>query len=331
MTDDKSRSLFWPVIMIGVGVIWLLGNLNIGLPPFNFLLLLDLWPLLLVVGGINLIIGRRYPLLRTVVVLLAVAGALAYVYLAPIYGLAPSTEVKHAEFSEPLGGTEAATIVIGSSIGRVTLAALEDSANLFEAELDYVGEVSFSVEGVSRKTVRLDSEARGFDPDLINAFDEDDLRWTIGVSPNVPVTLEFSSGVGEFVLDLSGLNVAGVSLNGGVGQTELLLPRQDGVYSVRINGGVGKLSVTIAQGAAVDLNVDGGVGEIVIDVPEDAGVEIGADMGVGNISVPAGYQLVSGNSQAIGASGNWESPNLAEAEYRIAIDFDGGVGNLVIQ
>jgi hypothetical protein len=317
--------------MIAVGVIWLLGNLNLGIPPFNFLLLLQLWPLLLVVAGINLIIGRRWPLLRAFITLLAVAGALAYVYLAPIYGFAPSAEIKHAEFSEPLGTAETATIVIGSSVGHVSLSALETSTNLFEADLDYVGEVTFVVDGTTDKTVRLDAEAEGFDTGILDAIDEDELQWTLGVSPEVPVTLEFSSGVGEFTLDLTGLTITGVSLNGGVGQTDLLLPAQDGSYSVRVNGGVGRLLVTIADGAEVDLRIDGGVGEIVIDVPADAGVEVNADLGVGNINVPADYVLLSGGTQPIASSGVWESPNFAEAEYRIAIDFDGGVGNLVIK
>src|SRR5262245_12945841 len=128
MKEEKPRSFFWPAILIVVGVVWLLGNLNIGLPPFDFFLLLQLWPLLLVVAGINLLIGRRFPLLRAAIVIIAVVGALAYVYLAPSLGLAPTSEIKHAEFAEPLDQAEAATIVIGSSVGRVNLTALTDSS-----------------------------------------------------------------------------------------------------------------------------------------------------------------------------------------------------------
>ena len=334
MKEERSRSVFWPVLMIAVGVIWLLGNLNVGIPEFNFLLLLRLWPLLLVVGGINLIIGRRWPLLRAVVVLLGIAVALAYVYLAPQYGLVATPEIKHAAFSEPLGETESATVFIGSSVGRITLVALNDSSNLFEAELDYLGEVEFTVEGDAEKTVRLDSDADEFNTDFLDAFDASDvdqLEWSIGISPEVPIVLEFSSGVGEIVLDLSGLMVAGVDLKGGVGQTELRLPASDDPYSVTINGGVGEVLVVIADGAEIDLRVDGGVGRIVIDVPDNAGVEVNADLGVGNIDVPGDYNLTSGGTQMIGSSGTWESPNFDEADYQIEIHFDGGVGNLVIK
>lgn len=331
MRENKSRSLFWPVVMIIVGVIWLLGNLGIGVPSFDFLLLLRLWPLLLVVVGINLIIGRRWPLLRAAVVVLAIGGALAYIYLAPQYGLVQAPEIQHAEFAEPLGETESAVISIGSSIGRISLEALSDSDNLFEAELDYLGEVEFAVEGETQKTISLNASVEGLNQDLIRGFDEDQLEWTIGISPNVPVRLEFTSGVGQILLDLSELALTGVEVAGGVGQTELRLPAQDGTYLVEIRGGVGELLVVIAEGAAIDLQIDGGVGNIVIEVPEDAGVEVRADLGVGNIDVPSNFLLISGGSRGIGSSGTWRSPVYEEAEFLIEISFNGGVGNLEIR
>jgi len=331
MDNERSRSVFWPVVMIVIGVVWLLGNLNFGIPGFNFLLFLRLWPLLLVVVGINLIIGRRWPLLRAAVVLLAIAGALAYVYLAPGFGLAPGPEIQHAEFSEPLGETESATIFIGSSVGKITLEALNDSSNLFEAKLDYIGEVEFEVEGVAEKTVRLDADTGDFNLDYLEILDVEELEWTIGISQEVPVVLEFSSGVGEILLDLSGLDVTSVDLNGGVGQTELRLPALDAGYSVTVSGGVGELLVVIADGAEVDLQIDGGVGNIIIDVPDEAGVEVRADLGVGNIDVPREYDMTGGDSQIIGSSGTWESPTYDGADRRIEIEFDGGVGNLEIK
>jgi hypothetical protein len=266
-----------------------------------------------------------------VIAILAIGGALAYAYLAPSLGLAPSPEIQHAEFAEPMGDVRTATIHIGSSIGRTTLTALNDSSNLFEAEVDYIGEIDYEVEGSSDKTIRLDVDNNEFNTDFFEAIDVDELEWNIGISPDVPIVLDFASGVGEIVLDLSGLMLTSVNVNGGVGQTELVLPAQEGVYAVRIDSGVGELQIEIMDGAEVDLDIDGGVGEIVIDVPSSAGVSVNADLGVGSINMPSGFETISGSAVGIGNSGTWESANYANADYYIEIDFDGGVGSLTIR
>jgi hypothetical protein len=54
----EYRSGFWPVVFLGVGTIWLLGNLGY-LPGLNLYALASLWPLLLIGLGLDLLIGRR--------------------------------------------------------------------------------------------------------------------------------------------------------------------------------------------------------------------------------------------------------------------------------
>lgn len=52
------RSGFWPVMFLGTGTIWLLGNQGY-LPGLNLYALVTLWPLLLIGLGLDLLIGRR--------------------------------------------------------------------------------------------------------------------------------------------------------------------------------------------------------------------------------------------------------------------------------
>ncbi len=56
--DD--RDLFWPVLFVGFGLLWLLVNLNY-LPLDNIGVLISLWPALLVAAGLDLMVGRRWP------------------------------------------------------------------------------------------------------------------------------------------------------------------------------------------------------------------------------------------------------------------------------
>jgi hypothetical protein len=58
--DGEREDLFWPVLMIGVGVIAILAYQG-WLPEENLLMLLNLWPLLLIVAGLGLLFRGRSP------------------------------------------------------------------------------------------------------------------------------------------------------------------------------------------------------------------------------------------------------------------------------
>ena len=56
MHGYRYRSLFWPVVLIGVGVIWLLANLNV-IPAGGLWILARFWPLLLVWIGLDILLA----------------------------------------------------------------------------------------------------------------------------------------------------------------------------------------------------------------------------------------------------------------------------------
>jgi len=69
---EGERDLFWPILMIGVGVVALLVNLG-WLPEKNLLMLLNLWPLLLIVAGLGVLFRSRSPWLGAILGVLVVA------------------------------------------------------------------------------------------------------------------------------------------------------------------------------------------------------------------------------------------------------------------
>ncbi len=330
MRDSRDYSIFWPVLLIAVGVVWLLSNLNV-IPAFNFSLLVTLWPLLLIVAGVNMIIGRRFPLLRTFITLAAVAFALLYVYLAPALGIVPTPEIQKVNLSEPIGEATSATIHIGSSVGKTTITALVDSSDLIRADLTYVGELFFDVSGTTEKFVDLNVNTDALNADFFRYIDENSLYWDIGLTPNIPLVLDFSGGVGDIELDLAGLTLSEIIINGGVGAFEITLPAQEGLYTAQVRGGVGSFTIKIEDGAEIDLDINAGVGDFVIEIPDDAGVELQATTGVGNIRVPARFEEIRPVERGVGVSGTWETANIANAEYVIRIEFEGGVGGLRIR
>jgi hypothetical protein len=72
----QDGDLFGPVFLSGVGALVLLTNLRL-IPSWNLFDLLQLWPLLLIGGGLQLLLGRRNPWVSALIGLLIVAAVLA--------------------------------------------------------------------------------------------------------------------------------------------------------------------------------------------------------------------------------------------------------------
>lgn len=241
-------------------------------------------------------------------------------------------EVKSAELFAPLDGATSARIEIDFSVGKANLTALAaDSDNLFEAQINYIGEYEFEISGGDERVVSL--RQKGGLPRGIGRIigDKADLIWDIALAPNTPYQLSMKGGIGETNIDLSNLLVDAIKLETGVGKVALILPTNDKAFAARIDGGVGKTEVVIPAGSGGKLNINGGVGEVTIAVAADAAVRLMADAGIANVNLPKSFTRVKGGKHFVGISGVWESANFAEAGEQIIIDFDGGVGSFSLE
>ncbi len=84
MPAPRYRSIFWPLVLVAAGVLWLLKSLG-QLPELNFWVLLRLWPLLLIGLGLDLLVGRRWPWASAAIAILMVGAAvLALLFARPL-------------------------------------------------------------------------------------------------------------------------------------------------------------------------------------------------------------------------------------------------------
>ncbi len=332
----RQRWLFWPIVLISVGVIWLLGNLGV-ISGANLAVLVRLWPLVLIIIGLELLIGRNSPSLSALIGIGAVVLLVLLMLVGPSLGWAGNVEVKTASFSEPLGDASSASVNLSLGVADTAISSLSDSNNLISADLRYIGEVEFIAEGDREKVISLSQTDEG-DEGPFNmfgfgwVFHDEELNWTIGLSPDLPIDLSINGGVGEANLDLSALQITNLNVSSGVGQLTLNLPATREPFEARLSSGVGEVDVTIPAGPDVTLDISGGVGETTIDVPDDAGVRLDAESGVGGVNLPSNFTRVSGDEDDfVGENGIWESEGFAEAGQQIIITFNGGVGSLNIR
>lgn len=85
-SNERRIEFFWPILFMGVGALWLLVSMNI-LPVQQALALLNLWPLLLIVAGIDLMVGRRLPVVNMALGILTVGVLFAFAFAGPALGI----------------------------------------------------------------------------------------------------------------------------------------------------------------------------------------------------------------------------------------------------
>ena len=347
----QYRSMFWPILLIGVGVVWLLGNLGY-IPMPSLRMLLRLWPLILIIIGLDIIFGRRSPVIGGLIGLGAVALVIVLLLFGPSLGLEalePSGELQTLTFSEPLGSATSAHITLDLERYPTTIQALSASDLLIEAELDTLTDVRFSARGAGEKSVTLEPvENYGFDIDWIDLVGAD-ARWEIGLSPDVPIDLTVDVGSGSATIDLIYLEISELEIDGGSGSTELILPESSSLYTATIDGGSGSFDIEFESGAEVkaimdvgsgsfdivigssadvEARIDGGSGSINIDVPGDVGVRVVVrSQGSGSVNVPSSYRLVDDMGDNDRDTGIWETEGYNSAAHRVEITFDPGSGS----
>jgi len=361
--DDRpprqQRSLFWPVLLIGVGIVLLLSQLGV-IAAISWGLLLRFWPVLLIIAGLDLLLGRRAPILGTLLGILVLALVLGLLAFGPAAGwlnlqrsdwdlpsLNVLTEVRHSRLEEPIDGARDARVTLDLGMYRTEVDASADDDLLLEAEVDYFGQMRFDVIGKATRTILLDEVATGINWSSVTG----DHRWDIGLSPEVPMELTVDVGSGPVELNLERLNLTELALDGGSGSIAASLPFGD--YNVSADLGSGSASIDLPEGSdvvmrletgsgmvdlrvgdAADLNltaVDLGSGSFTVRIPEDSGVRLRVrDDGSGAVVVPSEMDKVKGSAKS--KEGTWETDRFDRADHQVIIDvYDMGSGSLRIQ
>lgn len=276
MSTDYSRhhrGLFWPALLILVGIVALLVNTG-ALSADRLYALFTLWPLILVVIGLDIVIrhtlrGIAADVAALLVVLIAVGGAVAYVAASPNlpgYGTNQTLDahdtvgdISHASLQIDVGG---ATISITSGDAA--------GGDLYEAHIVYTGPTPSVSLDRSRGALTISQNVNGFD-----IFRSYHVQLDLKLNPNVAWSINENSGAATDTFDLAGLRLTSMTVNTGASREDVTLGPPAGRVSITVNGGAltarihrppqveGSVSVS---GGAVSLDADGrqqqGVGDL---------------------------------------------------------------------
>ena len=299
--EHRRPSLIGPLILITIGILFLLANL--GYLPMSFWeIAYRFWPLILILIGLEIIIGRHSIIGGLLILVLWFALIAGVLWLSVAQGgtflsVAAITD----PINQPLGDIESATIDLNIGVATANVTALgTDTADLMKGTFRHSSTLpAVKMYDVVGTEGRLALRESGVSPGI--PFGPSDARWDIALNPNVPIALRINGGVGRADLDLTALTITALNVDAGVGTVYVAAPKS-GSMTMRLNGGVGNLRVTIAEGVAARVRVNKGIGSMRVD------------------------------EMRFPKSGNvYQSADFATAPNKIDIQVDGGVGNVEIR
>ncbi len=251
--STRYRGLFWPALLILVGLLALLANAGV-ISTDRLGLLVDLWPLVLVVIGLELIARRALQgpageVAAVLIVLIAVGGALAYVALAP-NPIGTGTVSSTAQ----LGSIDHAALEIDVGAATVNISGGAPDGALYQATIDYSGpkpQVSLDTSSGRLKISQGDTS--------FGLFRSNRFKLRLLVNSSLPWTIVTNSGAATDTYDLADVHVGSIELNTGASREEITLGKPSGVVPISINGGALTVNLHRPAGVAASVSVSGGV------------------------------------------------------------------------
>ena len=255
------RSLFWPAILILVGVFALL--VNAGFVPVERLdRLVDLWPLILVVIGLELVVrralqGASAEIAAALIVLLAIGGAAAYVALGPSI----PTGIQTLDASGKVGSLSRATARVEAGGASITMQGSSSIGDdLFHAHIEYSGR---------KPDVSLDTSSGEvqISQNTASGFFLPSRRFVLNLQLNssVPWNISVDSGAANDTFMLSTVRVAGIEVNTGGSKEDITVGDPSGTVPIKVNGGAVTVNVHRPPGSAASVAVSGGAASLSFD------------------------------------------------------------------
>jgi cell wall-active antibiotic response 4TMS protein YvqF len=263
-----------PLILIFLGAVFLLQNTGY-LPPNFWLNLWKLWPLVLVLVGIELLLAHRVPWLALAglaAVVLVLGSITMGMGITP--GSGPTSTAASTSTQTDLGGANQAAVTVRFGAGQLDLGPIEQPSQNALASMTYQGPPQLAPKprytlvsgGVGQ--LEYQSTAREGPPfvPFVNGQNADAARMQLNLAPTVPIaSLNVQTGATDARLDLSSLRVATLDMSIGAATAWVRFPEAAGLTTGHISGGASTITLEVPQGVAAQIQHHGGLSTLNID------------------------------------------------------------------
>lgn len=342
----KPRSLFFPLLLIFIGVLIFLINTGRveGTAWDN---LLKFWPILLIVGGIDglyrhdgwvgplVVLGLGTILLLGNFDILAQDGFILLLRLWPIILVAIGLDILFSHRRSIWNVLLRIALGLALVGGILWLAMTSPNANSvrfvpFEQSLDAATSSDLSLKvALGKVSLEDGAEASQLISGTVGVPQNNDLSvdYKKPTAGNSKLTLEGNSvsfapitaGAYPWTLKLNSSIPVTLSVEQAVGVQELNLENLR-VTEFHTELAVGTATITLPENTDVSGKIECAVGQVIVRIPRGSNVVINTDTAVVPVSIPQNYRRSNDRIEYLAGSGN-----------KITLEIDIAVGNLVIE
>jgi len=299
----KFSNVFWGVILIFLGVLFILQNL--GMVFFDWRSLWRLWPVILVLWGISILPTKSW--IKLGLTLLVLAGTLVFMFNTTVvvnrfeegsrWWNEPSKKSIAQSFTIPFNDTVAtATLDLDAAAGSFII---RDSTNKL-LEFDKRGSwVHYSyVLKTSEDNAEIIIQAESDHHIIIRNHDENNINLSLNTYPVWDINLDVGASSVKF--DLSSFKIKNLDVNAGAASFKIKL----GDYYPKTN-----------------INIDAGASSIKLQIPEQSGCDL-------KISTVLSGKTIQGFERV--ERGHYRTENFENSKNKIFISVDAAVSSYTI-
>jgi hypothetical protein len=242
-----------------------------------------MWPVLLILFGLELLIGRRSAWLGATVILIAfvavLGAALWLTYSGAKVSAEPVSAYPHQSASIPLSGATSADVTLQFGAGALRVGALPDnSTDLAQASASLPPGMRLNhkeVRNTSTANVQLSTDGGAPVSWPFGGFGRNpgDVTLDAQLARKVPLTLQADVGAGQSDFDLTDLAVQSFVLHNGAGQASVHFPTQAGQMTADIHSGAGQIILDVPAGVGASIHSKNGL--VSVHVKDDRFQKVG--------------------------------------------------------
>jgi hypothetical protein len=254
------RGIIFPLILIAMGAVFLLANFGL-IAPISLAGLLSLWPLLLVIAGIDIAFGKRWPLAALGADVLVVALGIALLTLGSFApGVLPfvvggSNEPGVSTIDVPRSDVKTLNLRLAAGAGTFDLRG--GATSLVHVASDHE---DLRLRGSARSGDRIDVRVdQGPTTNGFRIGPSDASHVTMTIASDIATSLVVDAGAGEFVIDTSDVKLTDARVSVGAASLRVVLPRPTGDVSYTISAGASNIVVEIPDGVEARVTSSGGL------------------------------------------------------------------------
>jgi len=302
----KFRNIFWGVILILIGVLFILQNLNIV--DFEWVSLWRLWPVILVLWGVSILPTNNW--IKTLLVIIVLAGSVYFMLDQTIdwrtdrvfkydyeYEYDDHKTKVHQDFTIPYEDS-VSTVFLDFEAAAGSFYINDTSDDLLSFSNSGSGGRYTYVVKRSDDKAKIYIEREGEELYLNKKSKYSKIELALNKEPVWNINLDV--GAAKLDFDLSEFNVKKLDLDAGAASLEI------------------KLGDKYPKSY---LNIDAGASEIVIKVPSNSGCDL-------NLSAVLSGKSISGFKKI--DHGHYRTENFEDAENKIYINVDAAVSSYTI-